>query len=362
MNEIARPEVFFREVHPEISKGQIVLERIIGRSKRHSRVLPSDAEKIARLSCNVPDLSYSVASFSGMPLLTNFESTRCLFLQSRRSPDTKDKVFNALQNRGFPLPTAVTSDGELLTYYWMLEKALTRREFYKVYLFQLALYHCVSEAKPTRESLDISALVPLVGTINSKTGEHVGVVAHTGVILKNLVAEEMLLHSHRASSLECLQRHSQAILELQALLHDRVLNPVHSCDDWLLFFGASLSHFCSQKQLEKELQAIAVSLVGLEWAKIEEEYSSLITGIAATAGEDYIRYRGQHFSTNDPDWFRCIYGKLDVTYEEVDRLGFSVIVENEDHISKSRFDLTSIYPVGEMNFVPIERLVFTKVA
>jgi hypothetical protein len=153
-------------------------------------------------------------------------------------------------------------------------------------------------------------------------------------------------------------------LELLALLGDRFmtwsLNSV--CEDWLIFFGASLCHFCPNEQLVKELQAIAVSLECKSWQTIKDKYEHLIICIARDAVNGFLKLHGQHVSIDRDDWFYLVSNKLEVSQDEIRRLGLNVIVEDQSDYMASGFDVRSIQPVGEFKFIPLERLMIKAVA
>lgn len=365
-NEIARPEVFLKEVHPSIAEGSIILERTIKRTKLHSQVKPHEAEKIARLSYEVPDLFFSVSSYYGKPLLTNFANTRCLVAVFNGSHDvTVSKIYVELQSEGFPLPTAVVTDGQQLLFFWILKNIISSHEFHKVYLLQHGLYQLLKKFKPSKKMLEIDLVVPLIGTINSKKGVHVGVIAFKGELLDNDFAEDFLLRNFSNSDYDKLEIHSRAILELHALLAYRFFtwNIKNSCDDWLLFFGASLCYFCTEQQLKIELRAIAESLENNKWKIIKDKYDGLINNITKDAAQGFIVHNGIRISINESDWFVLVGGKLDVEQDEIERLSMSVVTGNYAiNVSKVIPKLPKIHPVGEIQFIPVERLTIKEVA
>jgi hypothetical protein len=357
--DIAWPQNFFRQIHPLHESGSIILERSVdGRGKR-SRVTASEAEKVARMSCEVPGVYFSVSSFSGMPLLTNFVNTNCLYAIVVLPDEAKGsdwarhaflrEIYNKIEHKGFVLPTSVTYDGNRFVLYWVLEREIAKHEFYKVFLYQQALYILLKDIGLSRDSLEVSSLVPLIGTVNPETGQIVSLMVHQGEKLKITVAESKLLNVFLASEMERFRRNAYAVLELLRLFHDR------------LFFGASLSHFCTEKQLVEELKALAVSLENKKWKDISGQYEELISDIAYSEVKGEFRHNGVHLSSNNSDWFDLVHGKLNISNDEIQRLKLSVLSGEQ-----SGFDFNSegfeLMSVGESDFIPMERLMFRKIA
>jgi hypothetical protein len=355
---IDRPEVFFRQLHPVGVRGSIVLRRKLNGSKHHSQILPEDAEKLFRLSCLVPDLSFSAATFKGMPLLINFESTNCLFAQFPSSAELNRKLYQLVQDKGFSVPTFVVDDGERLTAFWVLRNPITRLEYHKVFLLQQGLLLLLSELRPFHDSLAVNTLVPLIGTTNSKSDRLVGIPSYSSRLLDNGFAERFLTRYFGISAADELTIHSRAILELLSLLHHRIFVADTPTEDWLLFFGASLCHFCGKDRLIDELRALCESLKGQSWRAIQSEYSDFIRDLATTAMDGYVRYgQGCIKSIDDTNWFNTMAGKLEITQAEVNALGLEVVISDRLDPAMRKLDINAIQPVGMRSFIPIERLL-----
>lgn len=360
--KIARPEVFIRALHPESAAGTLILERRLQRARYHSRVSPRDAEKIARLSWKVPDVSFSPASFYGLPLLTNFAGARCIHLCLPYTPKARWDLYDLLDKRHIPHPTAFVTSGTKLFFFWILEDIIPSTDFYRVYLLQHALMQLAHELDPIVSSLDVASLVPLIGTIQPDTQGFVSLAAYTGELLNNQLAEQILPREAGHEKLSDLRQHSRAIHELLALLNDRLMIRQPVVEDWLIFFGVSLCFFCTRHQLIRELQAIAISLEGRQWQYISDRYEPLVEDIARTATNGYIVHRGLYLPVDKPDWFSLVAGALDVTADEIERLGLRVLCgDTEEFCAISAPNEEHIRPVGDMKFVPVERLFFKEV-
>lgn len=364
---IDRPDVFLKEVHPKDIAGSIILERKFKRAKKYSRVSPSEGEKIARLSYHVPDIYFSVASYFGQPLLTNFANSRCLVAQFTVSKNTTiTNIYATLDRKNFPLPTVVVTNGQILTCFWMLESSIGNNEFHKVFLLQHGLYKLLKQYNPSKKMLAADYLVPLPGTVNSKTGTNVCVIRHTGQYVNNELAEKVLLQSYSKNDCDKLELHSKAIHDLHALLGHRFLswNLVNSCEDWLLFFGASLCYFCTGEQLKKELKAIAESLENKKWHLIKNKYSTLIDDLIRDGKSGFVVHDNIRIPTNSVDWFVLVAGKLGVEFDEVMDLGLNVITGSHImniHITPKLPGL-QLHPVGKIQFIPVERLTLKEIA
>ncbi len=354
--DIARPEVFLGKFHAPAGKGRIVLERRTMRGVCRSQIFPEDAGKLARVTCKVPDVLFSPCSFRGLPLLLNFENINCLYVQLPVTDVNKRRLYDLMEEKGFPIPTVVTTDGARLSFFWFLARPISRQEYFKVFLMQHGLFELVKNLTPYCDTLSISSLVGLPGTINSTTDGYVGVITPWGSRVDNGFAETFLTGRYRIPDYKRLRLHSRAIPELLALMHDRVLLR-DSAEDWLIFFAASLCHFCSTRQLLDELRAIAVSLEGRSWNQLASTYGRLIEDLSTSKLQGFV---GNGFSIDRPDWFSLVAGKLRVSEEEIKRLGLSVIVGETDEFFST--EVGHVMPVGEVEFVPVERLFMRAVA
>lgn len=373
-NELAWPQNFFRLIHPVHAAGGIVLERTLDGKGKRSRVDAGAAEKIARMSCNVPAVYFSVNSFSGMPLLTNFVSTNALYVRVLLPKDARvsdwakhaylREIYNKIEAKGFPIPTLVTDDGDKFTLYWVLEHPLLKHEFHKVFLYQRGLHFLLGHLGLAEESLETSSLVPLVGTRHPVTRDIISLIATQGPRLKRSTADARLLDFVRTTEPERLSQHATAVLELLLLFHDRTLtfdNQI-SHEDWLIFFGASLSQFCTSRQLIEELHALAVSLEGRPWRNIRTDYHRLVSEIAASAIDGEMRCDGIRLYPNQPDWFELAHGKLNVTEDEIERLGLLLLSGRSHFVYPNSLQGISELSIGEDDFIPVERLLLNRVA
>lgn len=353
--DIARPEAFLARFHATSGTGRLVLERRTANGVCRSQLAVQDADKLARVACKIPDVSFSPSRFLGLPLLLNFEGVSCIHVQVPVTPLNKRRLYNLVEGKGFPVPSVVTTDGERLSFFWFLVRPIVRQEYFKVFLMQNGLLELVQELHPYRDSLSIGSLTRLPGTVNSTTNGYVSVIAFADSTVPNSVAERVLLQRYGIADHERLKLHSRAITELLALMHHRLLvrGPVK---DWLVFFAASLCHFCPREQLFRELCAIAVSLEGRKWNQIAQEYGSFIRSISETAEQGFI----ENISIDRPDWFCLVAGKLRVTDDEIHQLGLGVLTGDAGLCPA--LDTTRLLPVGETNFVPVERLFLRAVA
>lgn len=374
-SDIARPECFFRLIHPLHVAGNIVLERTSDARGKRSKVDSSEAAKVARMSCQVPGVYFSVASYSGLPLLTNFVATNALYLRVNIPKDARQSdyarhawlrdIYAQIEAKGFVLPTAVTADGNTFTLYWVLDKVIPKTQFYKLFLYQQALTVSFQHLGLSDGGLDISSLVPLVGTIDPSTGQIISLIAYQGTRLDHARVESLLASMIRPSEFERLKMHAAAVIELLKLFHDRTLSfdIRTTTEDWVIFFGASLSHFCTRKQLVQELRALAESLEGRPWRKISAKYQQTIACVVNSEIPGGIKSGSVSLSSDQAGWFDWVHGKLAITADEVDRLGLSLLSgDNVSLPNLTGLDSIAGLSIGQSDFIPIERLFIRKVA
>lgn len=364
-----RTEEFFRMFHPSSkTRGNIVLERKLGKTFAQSQISTLDLEKVSRHACGLEDIYFSTASFLGRPLLLNFSNSNCLHLQVPAEDwNTHIILSMRLENKGIPLPTAIIFDGENYTFLWILSASIENHEFYIYSLLQKCLYSAASEFNPTVRNLDTAFLTRMVGSINGKNKKVTGLINNYGKIYSKSFLEKAILDSANISIASYRQLEIQAgiTLELMSLLGDRWFsisqNP-ELFNDWLIFFGSSLCNFCTQESLMYELSAIAESLEAESWGKIKHKYNDLMHSIVSTAKEGFVSHDGIHLSINEPNWRDLIKGKLLITDDEMKCLNLQVLGNKSSISPHLHLQNRSFYPVGQTDFVPIERLLLKNVS
>lgn len=362
----ARTEDFFRMFHPNTTnKGNIVLERKMGKSFAQSQISTLDLERVSKVACGLEDIYFSTTTFLGRPLLLNFARSNCLHLQIPISTSQKHIHITAklrLEEKGIPLPTAVIFDGEHYTFLWILETPIEDHEFYIHTMLQQALFEAAIEFNPTERNLETIFLTRMIGSINSKTKQNVGLISDYGRSHSKQYLQQAILNTKTIQVTEYQKFQTQAgiTLELLSLLGDRWFSASQSpemFEDWIIFFGSSLCNFCTPTQMFQELSAIAESLENKPWGTIKHLYSDLITSIIKTSKEGYIRYKNIHLSIDGCEWREMIKGKLLISTEEIKHLNLQVL-GNQSLISPLlHIQSKSIRAVGNSNFVPIERLL-----
>lgn len=360
-----RTEEFFRLFHSENGiRGSIVLERRCGSSPRRSQVVTKDLAHITKSACGVEDIFFSTATYLGHPLLLNFSQTNCIHLQIPKSDlITETLVKIRLEDQGIPLPTIVLFDGQYLTFLWFLDTPIKSSEFYRYTLAERLLFQIASEFNPTKSNLDPVFLTRVVGSVNRKNKVNSHILSDHGVVHKKEYLLNKILSSGfiSGSTYPELQVYAGITLELMSLLGSRWFSAARSPElfqDWIIFFGSSLCHFCTPEQLFRELRAIAESLENKPWGEIRKTYTPLIKALSETARDGYIRVDGMHYSINGPTWRELIQGKLQISSSEILELNLQVI-GNRSSVSPHLHEQNKcIYPVGHANFIPVERLFF----
>jgi hypothetical protein len=359
-----RTEDFFRLFHSESEHtGSIVLERRCGSSPRQSQVCTHDLARITKSACGVEDIYFSTATYLGHPLLLNFSQTNCIHLQIPKSDlITESLVKIRLEARGIPLPTNIVFDGQFLTFLWFLESPIKNNEFYLYTLIEKLLFEIASGFNPTKSNLDPVFLTRVVGSINRKNKTYAHILSDYGKTYKKDYLVKKILGSGliSASVFPELQIRAGTTLELMSLLGSRWFSAAQFPElfhDWIIFFGASLCNFCTSEQLFRELRAIAESLENRAWKDIKKSYTPLIGALSQTAKDGYINIDGMHHSINGPTWRELILGKLQISANEISELNLQVL-GNKSNVSPLLHEQNkSIYAVGHVNFIPIERLL-----
>ena len=340
-----------------------MLERRCGATPHQSQVSTRDLARISKHACGVEDIFFSTATYLGHPLLLNFSQTNCLHLQIPKNDlITETLVKIRLEEKGIPLPTTITFDGENLTFLWILDTPLESSEFHIYTLMQQFLFNVAAEFNPTKNNLDTVFLTRMVGSINKKNKINSHLITGYGNTYKKEYLVKKILSSNMIPAADFREREIQAgtTLELMALLGSRWFSASQQPElfqDWIIFFGSSLCNFCEPTQLFKELRAIAESLENKNWKDIKKMYAPLINALEHTAKDGYIKIDGMHHTINDPTWRELIQGKLQISDKEISELNLQVIGNKSSISPHLHVQNKNIYPVGHTNFVPIERLL-----
>lgn len=361
---INRPEVFMRELHPVGGKGNVILKRKLGSKSKQSKVSLDDCEKIIKPAYGVEDLTISSSRFHGEPLLVNFVGANCIYVKVDWNENTVQELYRTLSIEGIPSHTDAIYDGKRMVFLWIFDETITQQDFYKIFLLQKGIYKKLSTLDPINDSLDLCSMIPQLGSISSLSGKFVSLPRHTGQKIDLELMEQKLLSHIGFSEHENLKRHACCVLELLALMHDRTFmkNCLTLVDDWLVFFGASLCHFCTEEQLVRVLKAITLCLTQSRgWGIDSANYNELINEIKKTAIRGQIVAQGTPLPvTYKASWFNFVRGKLNVTTDEIRRLKLSILAGDTSGYSK--VDTSIIQAVGLNEFIPYERLLLKEVA
>ncbi|RLA45865.1 MAG: hypothetical protein DRR06_06305 [Gammaproteobacteria bacterium] len=362
---IDRPDVFFRSIHPkENTVGNVILERYFPNAGlRQSHISLNKLASIASQAYLVPDIFFSVARFNGQRLLLNFEQTSAVYVQIpvNADPEYIIKVYNLLDKYFIPLPTSIIDDGSLLTLFWVLKNPLYRHEFYKVYLLHKAISRILAIYNNSITGhLSVDFITRLIGTINSQNNKTVSLLRHTGRVLSNEQLENVLLKQFGADEYQKLQKHATIIQELLALFSDRFWTNSgrpELFEEWLIYFGASMSYFCEPKQLKKEMIALAESLEAYPWIKIKHQYDDLTTTIAENSRGGYLNHKGVRLVLNGDNWLDIISNRLNITQSEVDTLGLYILGRINYRNPSFQPALQKVHTIGSNQFVATEVLL-----
>ncbi len=332
------------------------MSRKIGNRYNYTRASSADAAKIANMSQTVPGIKFTPASYRGKPLLSNFESTKCLFLTTDGSLDTREKLFNHANSKGFPIPTIVTSDNEQQTFYWILTRPIGASNFWKVFLLQRGLSKFFSATKPVSDCMRAGAMTSVVGSVNPETNRIVGIPAYSGEELDNNKAESILTSLFGAGGVPTLERSAVLLQDLLALFHDRILCQTFTDAPqiWLEAFGASMGMFCDEKDLVKELKAVLCTLTNNKQSVIKNNFCGDVQQIAklSTSGD----------IPNTEEWCNEISENLRVSGDEVNRLGLRILgFRHHGGYNLKVLDDSKLNAIGVEKFVPLERF-FLKTA
>jgi len=333
-DEFCNSDVFLKAVHPADSKGGVVLEGPVKKRINKSVVSAKQLARLVKHVCIQKDIVFTPSRFYGNTLLLNFAGTNALFSSiaiDRRFFDIQ-LINSCLAAANIPGATLVLNTGVQYHLIWILDEEIPQSEFYKIYFFQSKLFYILKESgfSPDPSSLEIVSKVPVPGSINSVTNQHVSLVPTFSSLMTKKALDSVVFSGVDAIEQRRITSHARVLQELLALFDSRVLmisSRPDLFDDWIFFIGCSLRLFCSEKQLEKELSAVVIALEGLNWEKCKEKYVGLIKGIASGTDDLKIKYKNQHFNLST--WANFIYGRLSVTEEEIDRLGLYYLAGEE---------------------------------
>lgn len=328
-------DVFLRAIHPSVCRGGVVLEGPVKKKSSESMVSSEQLSRLVKQACIQKDLLFSPGRFYGRTLLLNFAGTNALFSAvpiNHRQYDIQ-LINNRLEAANIPAATIVLNTGTQYYFIWIIDEAIRQDEFYKGYLFQSKVFHVLekNEFSPAPVNLELVSKIPVPGSINSLTNEHVSLEpTFSGSIINKEMIDSVIFSGVDIAEKRRITSHARVLQESLALFDSRVLMISSRPDlfeDWIFFIGCSLRLFCSEKQLEKELSAVVIALEGISWEKCKEKYADLIKGIASGADDLNVRYKNQHFNLST--WANFIYGRLSVTEEEIDRLGLYYLAGEE---------------------------------
>jgi len=358
-----RPDEFSRKLHPSgIHSGQIILERRFQKSVQQALVTADQLERISKSNaCQVANLFCSAASFSGPPLVLNFEQTTAICLQvDDQDLQTYTKLVMRLAWRNIPTPTLAITDDETLTLLWLLEKPIPSNEFYRFSVLQCQIHAAAVEFNPDPTGRDITSLIRMIGSVNPKTGRNAAIKYLFGKIYDLDRLEGEVLRGVCATKFKRSQQQAGLTLELHALFCNRWWT--HSqrpemFEDWLIFYGAALAEFCSKNQLTLELTAIIESLENNDWKNIKEKYEPLLNSIINTAELGYIKHSGIHLALNSEHWTDLVRGKLEISNQEIAELNLRLLSGTSTFSPLTNLTKKTSPPVGRDTFVPLGRLL-----
>lgn len=359
---IDEPSHFFRKIHPSNAGGKVVLSRKIRGATSRSEIHAIELENVARSAAELPDFSFSVAAFNGNPLILNFQSVSALHLTFKNDGgfEKRTQIEVKLSEIGIPLPTCVIEDQKksLFVFLWILDRPLGRDEFFRYFMLQEGLKAICSQYKPVEKEPRIDWQIPLVGTMNSRSGSVIGISEYKpNRTLTIEHAEATILRCMNSAEVSRLRKLSSIALDLEALFHNRIFYDWNRVsEDCVLIFGCVLANFCSEKQLRKELQALSESIANRNWPEIKGEFEPLVESIVKQRSHGCIEVNGKIFDP-DQDWAPIIKHKLAVTEEEIDRLGLYAIGQLGQDYTVSHLKALTVGSFGFPSFVPVNRLL-----
>jgi len=224
-----------------------------------------------------------------------------------------------IEKAGLPLPTASIDDTQSIHLLWSCDLPFQLNEFYIVAAIKNAIIVALQDMLPAQSNLNISNQIPIPGTINTATNQYVGVPSIRAPHSKKYLQESILEHLN-AHRYQVLTEQAGRVLELRALFDSRwwsINNETPHHLDWLLFFGAALGPFCTVKQLNLELRALAESMENQKWLQIRSRYEKHIEAISQTSHQGFVLVDGHFQSINHSDWDDLIRGKLRVSDQEI---------------------------------------------
>ena len=358
------PSQLFGQLHPSDQRGKAIIERRLGRKRSKSLVHTTELTQLLRHSAKQQDISFSVPCFSGEPLLLNFNKSHAIYAQIPCMPHawSLQTIFAHLEEMSLTAPTYVLTNGDIWTLMWVLDVPITKHEFYKFHLFQNALRQKLIKNSPPEDSLEITNLIPLVGTLNTKKNGELGLVtlvSTTSNVLSKDKAEQFFNRTTHPSERLRLTNLSMFITELIAIFTYRALTISSEVDThqlWLDFFAIGLKDFCSESQLRKELVAVEQAITGCRSGVSTMNIDSSIK----KASGGYLDISSQRHKYSNESTFKLIAEQLDVTQLEIDHLGLRLLTGLH---SASTMSLTeNLMAFGDSDFVPLRRLFIQSVA
>lgn len=372
-SNINDPDGFLRFIHPD-EKGNIIVQRNFAKKKLISRTSAKILEPAARSAVGEKDIFMSISSFTGRPLLLNFQRTNCLYIQVKSHKEDESKTYMSickhLSDRGIPLPNIVLSDGERLDILWHLSEPFTRKEVFDFIACQNQLYNILSESKfkIVKESNSPSHLIRLIGTVNSRTGYNACVIRLWQDPIPNERILSALYESVTKRDFDIIQKSAYELIDMELLFREKVFEIKSSpktYSDWVMFFAAPLGKLCTEKQLREELKALAESLENTKWELVTSEMKALVSDLSKSASSRLITIGGSNFDTTTSHWRHMAANLLNVNDNDVQTYGLSQIIPET---SKPKHKIINVVPevsqmpFGNQELVPLNRLLLKKVA
>lgn len=359
-------EKFFETIHPKDSKGSVVLEGPIKNRRASSFVTTTQLSRLLRHACVQKDILFSPSRFYGSPLLLNFSGANALVscIPVKNLTHDVNSICSSFESARLPRPTVILRSGCDYYLLWLLDEPLSQAEFYLAFLFQQKIFYFLREKgfSPKQESLEIVSKVPVPGTIESKTKNHVSIAPYcSGSVLRKECLEAVVYGGVNPAEKIRILNHAKILQELLVLFERRAIEIHFRPDlysDWIWFIGASLKFFCSDGQLRREILALGRAVEGGGFDEKKQFYEGIYQQLVAVNDGHRVAYKNSYFTLET--WVNFIFGRLEIEQKEVDELGLYTLA-NEHFVEGLTIVSTSHtyrFLAEDEALVPVSELFF----